>query len=148
MLQTSEFGQFKQRDGDTGPAPLPPVVAAQILKKEEAEGTQPITYFVREKRPGVQKPRVFLITTDGRTFYKILSENSIAQKKTRETTGIPHTQISIKSLKLSGKFKFVKPYELFDLNHIDQGMTLNKFKALRKKKDVPIEDYLFKDRYE
>jgi len=55
---------------------------------------------------------------------------------------------TVELLKSSRKFKFLKANQMFDVKKIDTEMTLKKFKMLRKKKDIPIEDYMFKERYE
>ncbi len=48
----------------------------------------------------------------------------------------------------SGKFKIVKANQLFDIKNIDRDITLSKFKMLRKKSNVPIEDYLLNGKWD
>ena len=82
------------------------------------------------------------------TSFEIMAENCIVSGTTNNTKETPRKKRAKDILRDSGKFKLFKANNLFNLKEIDQSMTLDEFKKLRKKEYLPIEDYLLKERYE
>lgn len=148
MNSTCEFGRYKDRELPTGFRDFEGMHAAKILGKEETDipgfsskGRIPEFYLP-------EKTTKYIFTLDGRRLHKISSEAGIVKETTSETTKNYQIKRAAKLLISSGKFKIVKANQLFDIKNIDRDITLSKFKMLRKKSNVPIEDYLLKERYE
>ena len=119
------------------------VIATSILKEEEAYNFKdPLTIDIPES-----KRTIFNMTIGGESF-QIVSDRDIYKERTSKTEPTSLFSEAIVQLKASAKFQFLEANRLFNKEKINRGITLNEFKMLRKKKDVPIESYLFQERYE
>ena len=148
MNSTCDFGRYKDRELTTGCKDFEGMHAAKILGKEE---TDIPGFSSKDRIPEFYSPEKttkYIFTLDGKRLHKISSEASIVKETTSETTKNYQIKRAAKLLISSGKFKIVKANQLFDIKNIDRDITLRKFKMLRKKSNVPIEDYLLKERYE
>jgi hypothetical protein len=145
MSRTSEL-YYRRRQFDTAIARFDGfggVIATSILKEEEAYNFKdPLTIDIPES-----KRTKFNMTIGGKSF-QMLSDRDIYKECTSKTEPTSLFSEANIRLKASPKFQFLEANRLFNKETINRGINLNQFKMLRKKKDVPIESYLFQERYE
>jgi len=126
-----------------GDEPFVGLILTGSLREEEAYNFKdPLTIYIPESQR-----TVFNMTIGGKSF-QILSDRDIYKERTSKTEPLSLFSKAIVELKASGKFQFLEASRLFNKEKIDRSITLTKFKMLRKKSDVPIESYLFQERYE
>ena len=122
--------------------------AEQLLRRDCGTDLTNLTLTHGGISPKPTKAVFYYYPPDFKNYGKVLTEKGITQKSTNETEQLSTRIRASTILKSSGKFTFVEASKLFDINNIDREMTLHKFKALRKKSDVAIEDHLFRERYD
>lgn len=153
MFETSEFGSFKTGPLGTMPPEYGDVVAKstflKIFKKDLDAGivNLPLTCPRGERTLKKLGRAVYYGSHEG-SLFKISSNADAASLATGDTIELSSEKEAVEILKSSGRFRLIEASRLFKVSDIDTGMTLGKFKAIRKRGDVPIEDYLLKERYE
>jgi len=126
-----------------GDEPFVGLILTGSLREEEAYNFKdPLTIYIPESQR-----TIFNMTIGGKSF-QIVSDRDIYKEQTSKTEVPPLFSEAIVRLKASAKFQFLEASRLFNKEKIDRSITLTEFKMLRKKKDVPIESYLFQERYE
>lgn len=120
--------------------PKGPIVT-NILRRERAYNfLNPITI---DMTPAYGKIE-YRVAMGGNAF-RIVSEQDFFKEVTSETKG---SYFSILALRFSQKFTFREASNLFDVKNVDRNIKLKDFRNLRKKQYIPIEDYIFRERYE
>jgi len=126
-----------------GDEPFVGLVLTGSLREEEAYNFKdPLTIDIPEF-----KRTIFNMTIGGKSF-QILSDRDIYKERTSKTEPVSFFSEAMIRLKASAKFQFLDASRLFNKKKVNRDITLNDFKMLRKKGDVPIESYLFQERYE
>lgn len=149
MHQASEFGLYKSEYYHTGEFHFAPIVTKDVLEGQETGGfSLQLLYETHGGTVTGHAKTKFCVIVNQKSIHTVLPDRSIAKESTSETKESSHASRAMTLLKSSGKFKFIEACKLFDLKKIDPAMTLSRFKMLRKKNDIPIKDYLFKERYE
>ena len=83
----------------------------------------------------------------GGNAFRIVSEQDFFKEVTSETKG-SYFSITMLALRFSQKLTFREASNLFDVKNVDRNIKLKDFRNLRKKQYIPIEDYIFRERYE
>ena len=126
-----------------GDEPFVGLIMTGSLREEEAYNFKdPLTIYIPESQR-----TIFNMTIGGKSF-QIVSDRDIYKERTSKTEPTSLFSEAIIRLKASAKFQFLEASRLFNKEKINSDITLNEFKMLRKKKNVPIESYLFQERYE
>ncbi len=116
-------------------------IVTNILRREKINNfLNPITMDM-SPTCGIIEYRVAI----GDNAFRIVSEKDFFKKATSETKG---SYFTIRTLRLSQKFIFREASNLFDVKNVDRNIKLKDFRNLRKKQYIPIEDYIFRERYE
>lgn len=122
--------------------PKGPIVT-NILRREKAYNfLNPITIDMSPTCGKIE----YRVAMGGNAF-RIVSEQDFFKEVTSETKG-SYFSITMLALKFSQKFTFREASNLFDVKNVDRNIKLKDFRNLRKKQYIPIEDYIFRERYE